>query len=546
MQVLPLLYEPTQTLYNRLIVEPQKIPMTVTDSGLITPERENSFCEVGIVFSACEGSIFKKGDEVCYDKIDRSSGEHLDTISVNQSNYDVIFENEVWALNEKPHNRIFIEPLSEFEITEGGLELPAGAKGITQKGVVFLAPDNFDVKTGDTVEYRKQEQGMYPTVLLDGVVYEVLFESDIFTINDKVAPYRMIVKIDLMAQAIKRRTTDTGLVVSPLFAGMLYNLQYGEVIQIGSEAQKMYAELHVGDTAILHHTIEYQPYRLLKQEFGKHESPIYEYRMINCWEAKAREIFGKLKFNAETRKIIDIIPLNDNIFTKWEFNLFEGTPRYGNLLLSDDNDLNQYHNVNDLNNVLSHKKKEAAEKAKIKISGIKIQMSQLNPYTQKNRLDELDSEFRTMQREETAISQYLRKNYLAVCQVIYPHQLPSYIICPYKQLYPINLLGKKYLIAHPDFIIAKTNTNMNISIDNIMPLGKNVFILPLEESQESELLIPDSAKEKPQKGRVVLIEGHDKVSKGDIILYRKSAGMEQDVDGVLHLILQHSDLIAKV
>ena len=71
--------------------------------------------------------------------------------------------------------------------------------------------------------------------------------------------------------------------------------------------------------------------------------------------------------------------------------------------------------------------------------------------------------------------------------------------------------------------------------------------IPIEEEQkEGGLILPDSAKEKPVKGRVIAIDNHPRVNVGDVVLFRKKAGLEQEVEGVVHLILKHNDLLAIV
>ena len=91
---------------------------------------------------------------------------------------------------------------------------------------------------------------------------------------------------------------------------------------------------------------------------------------------------------------------------------------------------------------------------------------------------------------------------------------------------------------------------------NIRPLGERVVIKPLEEetTTKSGIVLPDSAKEKPQKGEVVAVgEGktNDKgekepmgVNVGDIILYAKYAGTDVKMDGVEYKILSIKDALA--
>ncbi len=88
---------------------------------------------------------------------------------------------------------------------------------------------------------------------------------------------------------------------------------------------------------------------------------------------------------------------------------------------------------------------------------------------------------------------------------------------------------------------------------NIKPLADRVVIEPsaAEEKTAGGLIIPDTAKEKPQRG-TVLAAGPGKkdepvtVKVGDVVLYGKYAGTEITVDGKDYLIMRESDVVAIV
>lgn len=88
---------------------------------------------------------------------------------------------------------------------------------------------------------------------------------------------------------------------------------------------------------------------------------------------------------------------------------------------------------------------------------------------------------------------------------------------------------------------------------NIKPLADRVLILPepAEEKTIGGIIIPDTAKEKPLKGKVVAI-GHgtkdeEMVLKvGDTVLYGKYAGTELEVEADKYLIMRQSDVLAIV
>jgi chaperonin GroES len=88
---------------------------------------------------------------------------------------------------------------------------------------------------------------------------------------------------------------------------------------------------------------------------------------------------------------------------------------------------------------------------------------------------------------------------------------------------------------------------------NIKPLADRVLIEPAqaEEKTAGGIIIPDTAKEKPQKGTVVAAGPGKKdepltVKVGDNVLYSKYAGTEISYEGSTYLIMRESDIVAIV
>ncbi len=93
----------------------------------------------------------------------------------------------------------------------------------------------------------------------------------------------------------------------------------------------------------------------------------------------------------------------------------------------------------------------------------------------------------------------------------------------------------------------------------LKPLGDRLIVRAIEEEQTtaSGIVLPDTAKEKPQKGKVIAV-GDGKinedtgkrtpldVAKGDEVLYSKYGGTEIKIDGEDLLVLRESDVLAKV
>jgi chaperonin GroES len=91
----------------------------------------------------------------------------------------------------------------------------------------------------------------------------------------------------------------------------------------------------------------------------------------------------------------------------------------------------------------------------------------------------------------------------------------------------------------------------DMSTINIKPLADRVVIEPAqaETKTSSGIIIPDTAKEKPQRGTIVAAGPGKKdepvtVKVGDIVLYGKYAGTEITIDGKDYLIMKESDVLA--
>ena len=88
---------------------------------------------------------------------------------------------------------------------------------------------------------------------------------------------------------------------------------------------------------------------------------------------------------------------------------------------------------------------------------------------------------------------------------------------------------------------------------NIKPLADRVLVepAPAEQRTSGGIIIPDTAKEKPQRGKVIAVGGGKKdepmtVKAGDNVLYGKYAGTEIQYEGTDYLIMKESDILAIV
>jgi len=87
----------------------------------------------------------------------------------------------------------------------------------------------------------------------------------------------------------------------------------------------------------------------------------------------------------------------------------------------------------------------------------------------------------------------------------------------------------------------------------IKPLADRVLVEPMaaEQKTASGIIIPDTAKEKPQRGKVVAVGKGTKdepmeLKVGDEVLYGKYAGTEISIDGKDYLMMRQSDVLAVI
>lgn len=92
----------------------------------------------------------------------------------------------------------------------------------------------------------------------------------------------------------------------------------------------------------------------------------------------------------------------------------------------------------------------------------------------------------------------------------------------------------------------------------IRPLGDKVLVkrLEAEEKTAGGIVLPDTAKEKPQRGKVMATgpgklldsgeRGQMSVKVGDVVFYGKYAGSDVEIDGAKYVILRESDVLAIV
>jgi chaperonin GroES len=107
----------------------------------------------------------------------------------------------------------------------------------------------------------------------------------------------------------------------------------------------------------------------------------------------------------------------------------------------------------------------------------------------------------------------------------------------------------------PGALAPKPLTSRRIAGMKIRPLNDRILVVRVEEEKKTAggIIIPDTAKEKPQEGKVVAAGpgkvGEDgkripmELKKGDRVLFAKYAGSEIKVDGVEHIFMREDDIL---
>jgi chaperonin GroES len=102
-------------------------------------------------------------------------------------------------------------------------------------------------------------------------------------------------------------------------------------------------------------------------------------------------------------------------------------------------------------------------------------------------------------------------------------------------------------------LFSNQNQLITMSKVSLKPLADRVLVKPAdaEEKTKGGIIIPDTAKEKPMKGKVIAVGNGKKdepmtVKAGDTVLYGKYAGTEITIDSDEYLIMRESDIFAIV
>jgi chaperonin GroES len=330
-----------------------------------------------------------------------------------------------------------------------------------------------------------------------------------------------------------------------------FNLQYGEVMFVGSLAHQNFPEVNVGDILLFHHAVEGKPRGEGDKNYNDHHLLETlpngdEYRTVNY----VTEVFGVLKTEEAT-----IIPYKNYIFChkhieKSEFQMQNG------VWVPDDWG-------NSIEQLQERIEKLKEEKDVIANSSVlREKTTELNY----KRKEEISTKIRAIQKESLEITKRMNTpkivelvalfiNPLTVEELEEDIQPGSKLLAEFGLLYPFDICGQYYTLLRKDYteahIVNLNNHNMSQEKFPLRPLKDRVLIKPDEAERKTAggVIIPDTALEKPQTGVVVasgigLKDLPNETREGDHVLYGKFSGTELSYQNETYLMVRESDILA--
>lgn len=263
-------------------------------------------------------------------------------------------------------------------------------------------------------------------------------------------PKYILTRIDKQKQLAHQEKIGS-IYISSKFLYMKYNLQYGDVVQIGKKAAAQFPALEVGDKVLFRHTIESEDWRLLYKEpsaaFPNDFFRQDEYRVIDGIANNGREVLGWIKpdgtWVANDRYIYvstDVKRMNTPLSTS---------------LFIDDND-NSWKDTDVLMKKLEQMQLDQ-ENIKEKLKNIR------DPYELENTYKYLERVAMDMERTTKMI--HAKKVCVATIELVGPEVSrrlevkagTSIVVEDYQLMYPLNILGRNYLLIEEEYVFGVLN-----------------------------------------------------------------------------------------
>lgn len=350
-----------------------------------------------------------------------------------------------------------------------------------------------------------------------------------------------LVRIDKKAQDQKRSKLGS-LYIPENFQDMVYNLQYGEVLDIGDRAAKKFPEVEIGDILIFHHHVEYKPRTDGDATYSDHHlvevlPNLDELRTVDI----AHEVFGVLKSDTQT-----IIPYSKLVFCHEEFQPASFQMNAAGIYIVEEWSTSVEGYTEQLDELqLQVQTLRSTAQFKINIE---------ENYKEIEVVNKLISE---LNKERARISKKMNEEKYMELTLLYINKETSRewgidmqpgdkIFAHSFALYPLDIDGVHFTLVNTDFIALIKNKDMK----KFIPLHDRVLIRPNDSEKVTPggLYVPDTALEKPTGGIVVAIgpgRKDDPVTlkeKADV-LYTKHAGTDINILGEKLLLMREVDVI---
>lgn len=260
----------------------------------------------------------------------------------------------------------------------------------------------------------------------------------------------ILVKIDKKKRDAKREKIGN-IYLPPAFLYMAYNLQYGEILGIGSLAQKDFPQAEIGDTAIFHHNVEGDREDSNLAHLIETDADGNEHRLVQIDEnyRKTYEMFAIIKKDGT------LIPSPYHMFLENKTEKME--KKIISALIEIDNDYNLPEDI-----------------IRQKIEQHEVHARSINesiPYiTDRHELESTLAGLAEINAYRTKLTKILNKLSFVTAKVL--HIAPSLtehtqvvpgdsVVVIGKTLYPLEIMGTHYLIADTDLVYARVNTEEN-------------------------------------------------------------------------------------
>lgn len=341
---------------------------------------------------------------------------------------------------------------------------------------------------------------------------------------------------------------------------MEYNLQYGEIVDMGGKASRDFPEARIGDILLFHHLVEYKPRETTDHVYNDWhlvhtDQSGDELRVVR----QDSEVFGLIRPDEEelSRRIT---PYRNVIFCHPDVRKASFQKKSG-LWLPD-------------------AWKHSDEAIATELAELNNQMKELQMHTELSnattdanykKKEEIIGVIGRLQQERLQLTKKMHQKQLCEAVVLFfnPEMadhlgdclLPGdRILVDQRTLYPLEIAGVRYMLARQGFIEALLPNTKNSSMEtknpesivklNCRPLADRVIVLPdpKEEKSDGGIIIPDTVQEKPVRGTVVACGRGKKdqppeVTVGDRVMYGKYAGTQIDIAGGDYLIMREDELL---